>query len=343
MTPLSDAAVTRLKRLGAWPEFAEPRYAVVEEIGRGGMGAVYLAIDEELRREVAIKVPNAIASAELEQRLRREARVLASLEHPGIVPIHDVGRLVDGRLFYVMKRVQGRTLRDEIEHVSDVMDRLRIFERICDPVAFAHAHGFIHRDLKPENVMIGSFGEVVVMDWGTVKSRQSAVASRQSTVSSRQSAVDRQSVVDHETSNDTSHGTVIGTRGFMAPEQARGAVDEIDQRTDVYGLGAILFLLVSNHVPEAEMDVPRALRGLHVARPLTAICEKALAVERYDRYQTVAALADDVAAYRDGRAVGAYREGLFERLVRFGRTHRTAILLVLAYMAMRGLIAWLGR
>ena len=176
---LSDAAVTRLRTLGRWPAFESGRYSVVEEIGRGGMGTVYLALDEELGREVAIKIPNALVSASLERRLRNEARILARLEHPGIVPIHDAGRLADGRLFYVMKRVRGRTLGEHLRDNPDLNERLRLFERICEPVAFAHAQGFIHRDLTPGNVMVGAFGEVMVMDWGVAK-----------TVGRRQSAVD---------------------------------------------------------------------------------------------------------------------------------------------------------
>ncbi len=183
---LSDAAVTRLRTLGRWPEFESGRYSVTAELGRGGMGTVFLAVDEELGREVAIKIPNALGSDDLERRLRSEARVLAHLEHPGIVPIHDAGRLADGRLFYVMKRVKGQTLRDHASAALGLAERLRLFERICEPVAFAHAHGFIHRDLKPENVMVGAYGEVMVMDWGLVK----AVDSHQSSVDSRQSSVD---------------------------------------------------------------------------------------------------------------------------------------------------------
>ena len=266
---LSDAAVTRLRALGRWPEFESGRYAVVEEIGRGGMGTVYLALDEELGREVAIKIPNALASASLERRLRNEARVLARLEHPGIVPIHDAGRLADGRLFYVMKRVRGRTLGEHLRDNPDLNERLRLFERICEPVAFAHAQGFIHRDLTPGNVMVGAFGEVMVMDWGvakTVGSRQSAVGShsRQSEsavpipVDSRQeSAVPVDSPSNLAPMTDA--GTVVGTAGFMAPEQARGDVEELDARADVYGLGAILFLLLTNRVPEGD--------------PSAAVCE----------------------------------------------------------------------
>jgi eukaryotic-like serine/threonine-protein kinase len=324
MTALSDAAVSRLKQRGAWPAFESGRYSIVDEIGLGGMGTVYLAIDDELSREVAIKIPNGLANASLERRLQLEARVLATLEHPGIVPIHDAGRLADGRLFYVMKRVNGRTLDDSLRSVSDRTDRLRIFERICEPVAFAHAKGFIHRDLKPENVMIGAFGEVMVMDWGTVKALET-----------RQPSLDE-------------HGTVIGTHGFMAPEQARGAVDEVDRRTDVYGLGALLFLLLTDQVTSSDHDGPdheveATLRKHRIARPLAAICAKALAVDPERRYQTVSALANDVAAYRAGRAVAAYRETVVERLARFGRTYRTAILLIVAYVIMRAMVAWLAR
>ncbi len=319
MTALSDAAVSRLKQRGAWPVFASGRYSIIDEIGRGGMGTVFLATDEELGREVAIKIPNSVANASLERRLQLEARVLATLEHPGIVPIHDAGRLADGRLFYVMKRVNGRTLDDYVRSVPDLTDRLRIFERICEPVAFAHAKGFIHRDLKPENVMIGAFGEVMVMDWGTVKA-----------LSNGRSPLDE-------------HGTVIGTHGFMAPEQARGAVDEIDQRTDVYGLGALLYLLLTNQISSPDHDLIATLRKQRIARPLAAICAKAVAAEPKNRYQSVSAVARDVAAYRAGRAVDAYRETVVERAVRFSRTYRTAILLMVAYVLMRAFVAWFAR
>ena len=333
---LSDATVTRLRALGRWPEFESGRYSVVEEIGRGGMGTVFLATDDELGREVAIKIPNALASASLERRLRSEARVLARLEHPGIVPIHDAGRLADGRLFYVMKRVRGETLGDHLRRVPDLTERLRIFERICEPVAFAHARGFVHRDLKPDNVMVGAFGEVMVMDWGVAK----AVDSLQSSVVSHSLQSQSTAPVGSLPSADTGVGTVIGTAGFMAPEQARGEAAEVDERADVYGLGAILFLLLTDRIPDAD---PRAvLRLMKVPRPLAAICARALEVEPSKRYQTATALADEVARYRDNRKVHAHRETALERAIRFGRTYRTAILLVLAYIVMRAGVAFLA-
>jgi serine/threonine protein kinase len=319
---LSDAAITRLRQIGNWPEFESDRYSVVDAIGRGGMGTVFLARDNVLGRDVAIKIPNSLHNEGLDHRLQLEARALARLEHPGIVPIHDAGRLADGRLFYVMKRIEGRTLRDYLSSVSDPTARLRVFERICEPIAFAHARGVIHRDLKPDNVMVGAFGEVMVMDWGTAK-----------TVDRRESAVDSRG-----DDAEIAHGTIVGTRGFMAPEQSSGAED-IDARADVYGLGAILFLLLTDTMPPASGDAAAALRRYSVPRPLTAICARALAVSPASRYQTVAALGDDVARYRAGRAVEAYRETAVEKVARFARTYRTAILLVLAYIVMRTAVA----
>jgi eukaryotic-like serine/threonine-protein kinase len=337
MTTLSDAAIERLRHLGAWPEFESGRYAVIEKIGHGGMGTVYLAMDEELGREVAIKIPNAIETARLDRRFQIEARALARLEHPGIVPIHDMGRLADGRLFYVMKRVQGRTLRDHLSSISDMTERLRIFERLCEPVRFAHAQGVIHRDLKPENVMVGAYGEVMVMDWGAAKT--TAADPQRSTDDAPAIGAADDASASLPPDDRTSHGVVIGTRGFMAPEQARGESAGVDVRADVYSLGAILYFLLTGDVPD-DADPATALRRHRVPRPLAAICTTALAGDPGDRYQTVSALADDVASYRAERAVSVYRETAIERSVRFFRTYRTPILLVAGYIAMRALVAF---
>jgi serine/threonine protein kinase len=331
---LADHVLTHLQSVACWPEFTSDRYTVVAEIGRGGMGSVYLARDEALGREVAIKAANAVSSSDVERRVRNEAHILASLEHPGIVPIHDVGRLADGRLFYVMQRVRGETLLAQLPTLPDLADRLRIFERICDPVAFAHAHGVIHRDLKPENVMLGAFGEVLVMDWGIAKIVGDAPALY---------PADSDDVLA-VAPGLTDAGTVLGTRGFMAPEQASGAVASVDARADVYGLGALLFTLLTGAVPPGDADaaVAQVLRDRTVPRPLRAVCARALAPSPPDRYPDVRSLADDVARFRAERPVTAHKETLLDRAGRLARTYRTPILLILAYMLMRAIVAFVA-
>jgi serine/threonine protein kinase len=173
---ISDRVLARLKTAAELPDLSGTRYRIVEPIGRGGMGVVYLAEDMELGRKVAIKVLDDA----------REARVLAALEHPGILPVHDSGVLPDGRCYYAMKLVLGARLDAFLEKLPHLPDRLRIFQKICEPVAFAHARGVVHRDLKPSNIMVGEFGEVLVMDWGAPG---------------------------------------VGTPQFMAPEQDSGEVD----------------------------------------------------------------------------------------------------------------------
>jgi serine/threonine protein kinase len=329
---LSDAALARLQTLASWPEFASDRYTAIEEIGRGGMGAVYLARDAELGRDVAVKISSASASSALEDRLRTEATILARLEHPGIVPIHDVGRLADGRLFYVMQRVRGETLAAHLKSVTELSARLRIFERICDPVAFAHAHGFIHRDLNPENVMVGGFGEVLVMDWGIAKVLRSEA----------EATADRSPAAPGVRADGrTGAGTILGTHGFMAPEQARGAAEAVDVRADVYGLGALLFMILTGEgpPPDAEQAVARILRHRNLPKPLRSICAHAMASAPGDRYADVPSLAADIARFRAGHAVRAHHETLFEQASRLAKTYRTPIFLVLAYLVMRTIVA----
>lgn len=297
---LSDAALDHLREVVDLPDLAGTPYEVVGTIGRGGMATVYLARDRDLDREVALKVVDGPAgTAEAAERMLREARILARLEHPGIVPVHDVGTLPDGRVWYVMKRVRGQRL-DELARTAARAERLRAFLRICEAVAFAHAHGVIHRDLKPENVMVGPFGEVLVMDWGVAKMGEGEA-----------------------------RGTILGTPGYMAPEQERGEVERIDERTDVWGLGAILGFLLTPAGTEEAKPIPR---------PLSAIHQRAVAPEPADRYPAVDALAADLALYLDGLPVAAYREGLLERISRLVRRYRTPILLILAYLLMRMLL-----
>lgn len=221
----------RLRDVVTWPAFADGRYTGLTPIGAGGMGRVFAARDETLGRDVAIKVSHAPgAGADLDTRLRHEAEVLARLEHPGIVPVHDIGHLADGRIFYVMKYVQGRTLRDHASTLRTESARLTVFERVAEAVAFAHAQGVVHRDLTPANVMVGRFGEVLVMDWGVARLMGQAVAL----------PVGR-----------------VGTPGFMPPEQATGGADAAGPASDVYALGALLQWLC----PEPPR-LPRRLRAI---------------------------------------------------------------------------------
>src|SRR6266446_8363558 len=234
---LSDRALERLRDAADLPDLSGTHYRLLDRVARGGMGVVFIAEDERLQRRVALKVLDLPGTAgDLANRLIREARVLARLEHPGIVPVHDVGTLSDGRVFYTMKFVEGHRLDKHFESVASIPDRLRIFLRICDAVAFAHARGVLHRDLKPANIMVGPFGEVLVMDWGLAKIMRSGdsnaprAADPEATIleKPKQSALSGDAT---EISVVTGHGTILGTPGYMSPEQARGDVELLDARS----------------------------------------------------------------------------------------------------------------
>jgi serine/threonine protein kinase len=326
---LSDSIVARLQAEIQVPDLAGTRYSVVRHLARGGMGRVWLADDTVLNRQVALKVLDLVTPADdVGARLLQEARILAGLEHPGIVPVHDAGTLADGRAFYCMKYVEGQTLTQHIVGKS-LPEKLRLLERIAEPLDFAHASGFIHRDLKPDNVMIGAFGEVLVMDWGLAKAG----------ATTRKSAEDEISTVAparQDSSRVTGQGSVLGTPGYMSPEQARG--NEVDHRTDIFSLGAILaFMLTgiaSGEVSTASSAVPR---------PLRAICEKAMAADPNSRYQSAGEMAADAVHYLSGEPVRAHPEGLLERVGRIYARHRTAIVLVAAYLLMRVLFILFAR
>jgi len=335
---LSDKALTRLRDGAELPDLAGTRYRLLGQVARGGMGVVYAAEDETLQRRVALKVLEVPGNeTELANRLIREARVLARLEHPGIVPVHDVGSLADGRVFYAMKFVEGQRLDQYIASVSSVPGRLRVFLRICDAVAFAHAQGVLHRDLKPSNVMVGPFGEVLVMDWGLAK-----ILGRAGKAAAENSDADLTILEPAgpahppegatEISAVTGHGTVMGTPGYMSPEQARGDVESLDARSDIFSLGALLRFLLARKPGPSAAEAPR------LDRSLDAICAKSTATDPAARYQTVQELALDVSRYLDGLAVAAHRESFFEKTLRFYRRYRFFILLILAYLAMRVLL-----
>ncbi len=309
MQPISSETVRHLRQVLEEPVLPGERYRVGVLLGRGGMGVVYQATDLELDREVALKALRPeLAEGNAAERLRREARILARLEHPGVVPVHDVGVLPDGRLFYVMKLVRGTRL-DECIRPLVLSERLRLYLRICETIEYAHAAGVIHRDLKPGNIMVGAFGEVLVLDWGIAR----VLGPGSDGAAGGAGAPPEPGA--------TASGTVLGTPGYMAPEQQLGQVDRIDARTDVYALGAIL------------RDLAPA--GTGAPPPILSIWGKALSVDPDARYPTAAALAADVARFLDGRTVEAHRESWLERAGRFYQTYQTAILLVLAYLTMR--------
>lgn len=330
MSTLTDAALRRLREAADAPDLTGTKYEIVDRIGQGGMGTVYRAHDRELRRDVALKVirlPE--ASADIAARMVREAHTLAQLEHPGIVPIHDVGTLADGRTFYAMKLVRGAPL-DALPPMA-LAERFGIVGRLCEAVAFAHAHGVIHRDLKPQNVMVGPFGEVLVMDWGVAKLTGDALASL---------GGDDGDGVPREVSPTTGHGVVLGTPGYMAPEQEAGDPTLVDARADVYAIGGILRDLCTVRLRSPDGQE----RSRELPRPLRAIIAKAMAPDRGDRYPDVMLVARDVAAFAAGEPVTAYRENLLERGRRLAMRYRTPILLVLAYLLMRiTLLAVFGR
>jgi eukaryotic-like serine/threonine-protein kinase len=348
MNWLSDEAIARLQTASALPDLAGTRYRLIERVGSGGMGTVYLAEDSVLGRRVALKVIDLPElRADLSARLLREAKILARLEHPGIVPVHDAGTLADGRVFYAMKFVEGERLDILAKRIEALPDRLRRFQRICEAVAFAHARGILHRDLKPENIMVGPFGEVLVMDWGVAK-----ILREDSTLRKDHAGIpveNSQNVPAETKPLKTAHGTVLGTAGYMAPEQARGEIDRLDERADIYSLGAILRFLLSGKQPTSGEErssnetTPLAANGF-APKAVAAISQKAMAEDRANRYASVSDLASDIARYLDGSPVSAYPENLFYKVARWATRYRVAIGLVLAYLIVRALLLlWLRR
>ncbi|MCH2106229.1 MAG: bifunctional serine/threonine-protein kinase/formylglycine-generating enzyme family protein [Planctomycetes bacterium] len=334
----------------------ERRLEVQGEMARGGMGAVLSVFDRNLRRQMAMKVM--LKQEELEGplsagpmgRFLDEAQITGQLEHPGIVPVHELGIDPDGRVYFTMKLVQGEELADvfrrawEREEGWSTTRVLSLFLRVCEAMSYAHSRGVIHRDLKPANVMVGAFGEVYVMDWGLARIQGQEDSAAGELAPAEMSEVvrsDRQDLRDElpDSSILTVEGSIMGTPAFMPPEQARGEIDEMDERSDVYAVGAMLYELLSGYKPYVTAEgrpnlmnflmliqegppVPIHEHFPDVVPELEAICEKAMQRDKRERYASMAELADDLRNYLEGRVVKAYETGAVAELKKWVRRNR---------------------
>ncbi|MFO0594484.1 MAG: serine/threonine-protein kinase [Myxococcaceae bacterium] len=305
---------------GPLPALDESRYRVEAGadglLGRGGQGAVWRARDEVLRREVALKRLHGKGRDGEETAFLREARLTSLLEHPGIVPVHDLGRAADGAATLVMRRIDGRSLAEHLDSLTSLDDRLALVPallRACQTVAFAHERHVVHRDLKPQNIMLGSFGETYVLDWGVAIVAQPGAAI--------------------DVTAPAENAGVVGSPAYMSPEQALGL--PADERSDVFGLGACLYHLLTGAPPLSGASLHSALghaaagdivpvktREPRVPRDLAAICDKALQPERANRYASALELARDLDAWLVGRRVSARRYSPGEQLLRFVKRYR---------------------
>ncbi|MHB1426464.1 MAG: tetratricopeptide repeat protein, partial [Gemmataceae bacterium] len=298
-------------------EFDSRGYQLIETLGKGGMGEVYRSCDPALGRELAVKVVKERyhGDVEMERRFLREARVTGSLQHPSIVPVHNLGRLADGRLHYTMRLVRGQTFADILKDEGGKPERLPallgIFEKICQAVAYAHSKRVIHRDLKPANVMVGKFGEVQVMDWGLAKLLSIGADTQPREPSDEVGTIIRTESVD--TPSDLSRaGSAMGTAAYMSPEQARGKWDKVDERADVFALGSILCEMLTGRPAyvgaSTELfdrvergDVGEALErleGCGADAALRALCRACLNPRREGRPRDAGAMAQRVAEYQ---------------------------------------------
>jgi eukaryotic-like serine/threonine-protein kinase len=321
---------------GAVTPEAPGRYTVKREYGRGGQSRVLLAFDEHLEREIALKEllgdieehGSRTASQAASARFVREARITGQLEHPNIVPVYELGQHADGSVYYTQKLVRGTTFKARLADCRESGARLSLlahFADICHAVAYAHSRGVIHRDLKPENVMLGQFGETVVLDWGLAKARGEKDI--------RGPAVLRKATAMR--ADQTVEGYALGTPSYMSPEQAQGHLEEIDERSDVWSLGAILFEILTGRPPfqgdtaysiigKVIKEAPPKCREVFRSAPpeLAAVADKCLTRDRKLRYGNAEEIAKEIEAYQAGGDVRAYRYSSWELLRRFVQKHR---------------------
>jgi WD40 repeat protein/serine/threonine protein kinase len=319
------------------------RYTLMRLHASGGIGQVWLARDEDIGRDVALKElrPERVGDPMLEGRFLREARITGQLQHPGIVPVYElVPGAVDQQSFYTMRFVQGRTLSDAVRafhqqrwrRATGALEQntlLNAFVSVCNTVAYAHARGVIHRDLKGENIVLGDFGEVMVLDWGFAKER----CGPDNEAFSPEHFLDRCAA-----SGQTMFGQVLGTPAYMAPEQAIGRAEKVDDRTDVYGLGAILYEILTGRPPYEGDDAREVLRQVREQAPpppeavrpdvppaLAAVCRRAMARDPAGRYASAGELAHEVQRWLADEPVAAYAEPWSGRLRRWSRHHKPIV------------------
>jgi WD40 repeat protein/tRNA A-37 threonylcarbamoyl transferase component Bud32 len=317
-------------------------------IATGGMARIVEVWDTALQRPLAMKVlafERATADPVRMRRFIDEARITGGLDHPSIVPVHHFGLDGDGQLFFTMRRVEGRTLREVFgafrsgDQAWTLVRVVRVLQQVCDALAFAHSRGFAHRDLKPANVMVGQFGDVYVLDWGVARQIGSSESTEQHGVPIAVTRSDRSDL-------HTVAGSVLGTPNYMSPEQAQGEPSIVDARFDVYALGAILYELLTGRVPYSDLGsgsadhaLDRVLAGpptpIAIVAPganaeLTAIAEKAMSREPSLRYADASALSDDLRAWLEVRVVRAHRTGALAELSKWVRRNRAVAIVALA-------------
>lgn len=323
------------------------RYSLTRLHAEGGLGRIWVARDGSLERDVALKElkPHTATDANAWRRFLREAQVTGQLEHPNIVPVYELSQTgPEAAPFYTMRLVKGKTLREAIGEYHDrrrarhddplALPRLlQAFVNVCQAVSYAHSRGVIHRDLKPDNIILGDFGEVLVLDWGLAKTRRgddaAAVPASPATEGKATATM---------AAELTALGSVVGTPAYMAPEQAAAQAEAVDERTDVFGLGGILFEILTGRPPRTGSDV-RAMLGRAVDQPvmnprqvlaevppaLDAICARALALKPTDRYAAAVDVAQDVQRFLADEPTTAYRESWARRSARWRRKHRTLV------------------